>query len=44
MFIDKAKGKGNPYYQDILTFDSFKQKCRNIDKDGFKLVFGENEN
>ena len=43
LFIDKAKEMGNPYYKDISTFDTYKQKCRNLDKDGFNLVFGEDE-
>ena len=43
LFIDKLKFKGNPYYQDVLTFESYKQTCRDLDKDGFKLVFGDDE-
>ena len=43
LFIDKAKEMNNPYYKDVTTFDTYKQICRNSDKEGFNLVFGEDE-
>ena len=44
LFVDKVKEMGNPYFKEVLTFDSYKQTCRNLDKEGFNLVFGEDEN
>ena len=43
LFIDKAKEFGNPHFKDVLTFESYKQKCKNSNND-FKLVFGDIEN
>ena len=43
LFIDKAKEMGNPYYRDVSTFESYRNVCRKLDKDGFNLVFGEDE-
>ena len=43
LFIDIAKLKGNPYYKDVQTFESYKQNCKKLDKQSFNLVFGENE-
>ena len=43
LFIDKAKEMGNPYYKDVTTFDNYKKICKNSDKDGFNLVFGDDE-
>ena len=32
---------GNPHYKDVLTFESYKQRCKDSEND-FKLIFGEN--
>ena len=41
LFIDKAKWMGNPYYEDVQTFESYKQSCKISDETNFDLVFGE---
>ena len=43
LFLDKAKLKGNPYYRDVLTFDAYRGRCKKSDEEGFRLVFGNNE-
>ena len=43
LFIDKAKWMGNPYYNDVQTFDSYKQSCKKSDGQNFDLVFGKEE-
>ena len=38
-FLDKAKFSGNPFYKDVETFESYKARCQNSDRDGYQLVF-----
>ena len=43
-FIEKAKGSGNPYYQDVSTFETYQHRCSKTDKLGYNLVFGDGDN
>ena len=42
-FLDKVKAAGNKFYTDINTFETYQKKCRKDDKEGFKLVFGDED-
>ena len=41
LFIDKAKEMGNPYYKDVMTFETYRQACKKSHEDDLNLVFGD---
>ena len=42
-FLDTVKEAGNKFYTDVNTFDTYQRRCKNEDTDGFKLVFGDED-
>ena len=42
--LAKLKAHGNPYYTNIDSPEQFEKRCRETDKTGHDLIFGDNEN
>ena len=41
--LTHLKKSGNPYYQEFDTFDAYKLRCRQLDENGHKLLFDEED-
>ena len=51
-FVQKMNDNGNPFYQDVgvagaddidTALEEFKEKCKNTDKRGYKVVYGDED-
>ena len=42
-WLRRLKDSGNPYYDDVSAPEDFKRRCRDTDKDGHEIIYGNDD-